>query len=286
MRRVATDRLFTVLIVLLAVARAGADDDSARPNIVFILADDVGQEVLGCYGGLSYATPRIDRLAREGMRLEHAYSMPVCHPSRVCLLTGRYPFRLGSPSWGTFPRSEEKRTVARALRVAGYATAIAGKWQLTLLGEDPEHPHRLGFDEYSLFGWHEGPRYHRPLIRQNGKVRGDVAERYGPDVYCDFLPTFAELAGGAPPEGVTLDGRSFAPALQGRTCEGRRWVFAEHGKESWVRTRRWKLYRDGRLFDLREDPEEARPLPDDITTREATHARAELGAGLAGLLGS
>lgn len=128
------------------------------PNIVLILADDVGIEPLRCYGGESFETPNIDRLAAEGMRFEHCYSMPVCHPSRIAIVTGQYPFRLGNPAWGTFPRCAEDGTIAHLQRQAGYATAVAGKWQLTLLGDDREHPHRLGFDDYCLFGWHEGAR--------------------------------------------------------------------------------------------------------------------------------
>ena len=127
------------------------------PNILLILAADVGREVLGSYGGTSYETPHLDDLATTGMRFDHTYSMPVCHPSRISLLTGRYPFQVGNPEWGTFPRASETQTVAHSLKDAGYATAIAGKWQLTLLKDDPDHPHRLGFDEYCLFGWHEGP---------------------------------------------------------------------------------------------------------------------------------
>ncbi len=160
------------------------------PNILLILADDVGREVLGSYGGTSYETPHLDDLATSGMRFDHSYSMPVCHPSRISLLTGRYPFQVDNPEWGTFPRTSETQTVAHSLRNAGYATAISGKWQLTLLKDDLDHPHRLGFDEYCLFGWHEGPRYYRPLIYQNGRRRGDVADRYGPEVYTDFLIDF------------------------------------------------------------------------------------------------
>ncbi len=163
-----------------------------RPNIVLIFADDVGREVLGCYGGASYETPNIDTLARDGVRFTHGYAMPVCHPSRVCLMTGRYPSRLGNPKWGTFPKAEEDRTIAHVLKRSGYATAVAGKWQLALLEEDPEHPKRLGFDESCLFGWHEGPRYYAPLLWQNGSIRQDVTDRYGPDVYCDFLIDFME----------------------------------------------------------------------------------------------
>jgi arylsulfatase A len=164
--------------------------NSDRPNIVLLMADDVGREVLGCYGGTSYHTPNLDALAKKGMRFEHVYSAPVCHPTRLSLLTGKYPFQLGNPEWGTFPEYAERQTFAHQLKHAGYATAVAGKWQLTLLKDDPAHPHRLGFDEYCLFGWHEGPRYHNPYIRQNGQLRKDVQDQYGPDVYSDFLIDF------------------------------------------------------------------------------------------------
>ncbi len=163
-----------------------------RPNIVFILADDVGIEPLGCYGGTSFPTPNIDRLAARGMRFQHCYSMPVCHPTRVCFLTGQYPRNIENPAWGSFPRDLESRTVAQVLRQAGYVTAVAGKWQLTLLGQDLQQPHRLGFDEYCLFGWHEGARYHDPLIWQNGTKREDTQGGYGPDFYTQFLIDFME----------------------------------------------------------------------------------------------
>jgi arylsulfatase A-like enzyme len=78
------------------------------------------------------------------------------------------------------------------MKRAGYATAIAGKWQLMLLKKDPQQPHRMGFDEYSLFGWHEGPRYYDPLIWQNGEIRDDTKGRYGPELYTDFLIDFME----------------------------------------------------------------------------------------------
>ena len=98
-----------------------------------------------------------------GARFRHCYSMPVCHPTRVTLMTGKYPFRVGNAPWGTFPKALEGETIANRLKKLGYATAVAGKWQLTLLRDDLDHPKRLGFDRWSLFGWHEGPRYYRPL---------------------------------------------------------------------------------------------------------------------------
>ncbi len=154
-----------------------------RPNILFILADDVGQEVLGCYGGESYQTPYIDELSRTGMRFQHTYSMPTCVPSRLTIMSGKYPTRFGDVVWGEFPTSEEKNTFSNLMQANGYATGIAGKWQLTLLRDDPQHPTRLGFQHSDLFGWHEGPRYYEPLIYRNGKVRSDTKPHYGPDLY-------------------------------------------------------------------------------------------------------
>ena len=179
------------LFVAATVSVSAADDVvPTTPNILLILADDVGREVLGCYGGRSYATPQLDRLATGGIRYTHAYAMPSCHPTRISLLTGQYPFRLGHPDWGTFPQAAEDRALANVLKQAGYATAIAGKWQLTLLKDDPGYPRRLGFDESCLFGWHEGPRYYQPHIWENGKLRQDVADDYGPDIYCQYLIDF------------------------------------------------------------------------------------------------
>jgi len=169
-----------------------------RPNILFILADDVGREVLGCYGGESYQTPHLDALAENGMRFEHCYSMAVCHPTRVCVLTGRYPATLKNPRWGTFPKHEESNTFASLLRDAGYATAVAGKWQLSLLKDDLQQPARMGFDRWSVFGWHEGPRYHEPLIYENGPLRTDTDGKYGPDLYVQFLIDFMEQQKGTP----------------------------------------------------------------------------------------
>ena len=162
-----------------------------KPNIVLILADDVGCEPIGCYGGESFTTPNIDALAKDGMKFEHCYSMPVCHPSRIALMTGRYPFRFKT-GWGSFPKNEEKRSIGQVMKDAGYATAVAGKWQMTLLKKDPEQPSRLGFDAWSVFGWHEGARFHSPMIYQNGKVRKGLENRYGPELYVEFLTSFME----------------------------------------------------------------------------------------------
>ena len=179
-----------ITAAMSATAPEGGAGTTRPPNILFILADDVGQEVLECYGGSSYHTPHIDSLARDGMKFHHAYSMPLCYPTRIALMTGRYRVRLNQPTWGNFPAAAESSTFPGFLQRAGYATAIAGKWQLALLKRDPHHPQRLGFDQSSLFAWHEGPRYYDPLIWQNGKLRKNLAGHYGPDVYADFLIDF------------------------------------------------------------------------------------------------
>ncbi len=179
--------LYLALLILVTSTVSGK---AKPPNILLILADDVGCETLGCYGGRSYRTPHLDKLAATGLRFRHCYSMPVCHPTRTCLLTGRYPRHLGHPRWGSFPAADERHALGHGMKAAKYATAVAGKWQIAMLGKDLDHPHRLGFDEYCLFGWHEGPRYYQPLLWQNGKQRPDVKDRFGPDVYCEFLIDF------------------------------------------------------------------------------------------------
>jgi len=189
-----TMKTHAAIFAVLLLGLPGFDDSGhaqiERPNILFIFADDVGQEVLECYGGQSYSTPHLNELARTGMKFTHAYSMPVCHPSRLTLMSGKYPFRHGKVTWGDYPKAEEQYTFSKYLQQAGYATAIAGKWQLCLLRDDPFHPRRLGFDHWELFGWHEGPRYYEPMIYRNGEVRTDTIGHYGPDLYLRSVVDF------------------------------------------------------------------------------------------------
>ena len=125
--------------------------ESTPPNIVIILADDLGYGDLGCYGHPTIRTTRIDRMAAEGLRFTQFYSAsPVCSPSRAALLTGRLPIRTGvndvffPDSTGGLPASET--TLAEALREKGYATACIGKWHL---GHRPQFlPTKNGFDYF------------------------------------------------------------------------------------------------------------------------------------------
>ncbi len=136
-----------------------------RPNIVLIVADDLGYGELGCFGGKEIPTPRIDELAKNGIRFTNGYvTAPFCAASRAALMTGRYQTRFGfefnptgaknsEPGIG-LPRDE--MTLADYLRDAGYATGLVGKWHLG--GTAPFHPQRRGFDEF--FGFlHEGHYY-------------------------------------------------------------------------------------------------------------------------------
>src|SRR5262245_8550582 len=107
-----------------------AAEAARKPNVIVILADDIGIGGFSCYGADKHKTPHIDALARGGLRFEHCFAMPLCGPSRACLLTGRYAFRTGMTGNGTGRKvSPDKEVcVARVLRDAGYATGFAGKW--------------------------------------------------------------------------------------------------------------------------------------------------------------
>lgn len=150
----------------LASLRAGAEAEEApgakipaRPDVVFVIADDLGWADVG-YHGSPIATPHIDRLAREGVRLERHYAAPTCTPTRVGLLSGRYPSRFGvlAPAYGRI-FEDGTVTLASALREAGYETALSGKWHM---GSPPEFgPRRYGFDRsYGYFHGQIDPYTH------------------------------------------------------------------------------------------------------------------------------
>lgn len=191
---------FAILVVLNS-ASSSADE---KPNVIVIMADDIGFECYGHKGSQFYSTPNIDELARTGAEFTQAYSQPICTPSRVRIMTGRYNFR-NYTKFGELDLSQP--TFATMVRANGYATAIAGKWQLT--PGNLEGPHAAGFDEYCL--WHfstahdkarqatlptelryKGPRYKSPALFENGKRVPDTREKYGPDVVSDFICEFIE----------------------------------------------------------------------------------------------
>ncbi|MCF6313891.1 MAG: sulfatase-like hydrolase/transferase [Verrucomicrobiales bacterium] len=185
-----------------SVTGAGlAEEKDDRPNILFILLDNVGKDWFRSYGSQEDQTPTMDELARTGVKFRNFYVTPVCSTTRVTLLTGRYPFRTGwhthhDPAiygGGYFDWKREK-SIARVLKDAGYDTCISGKWQINDLF-DPVQKDAIklhGFDDYCLFpeGKKGHPahkkRYWDPYVIQNGK-RLETKGKYGPDIFTDYL---------------------------------------------------------------------------------------------------
>ena len=171
-------------------------------NIVLIMADDIGVECFGSYGGTSYKTPNIDRLASTGLRFTHAYSQPLCTPTRLEIMTGRENHR----NWmyfGIMPPKE--KTFGHMMQGFGYKTCMAGKWQLQ--SYDPPdfpnaderrgkgmHPKDAGFDSYALFhSLHtedKGSRYADPTYLSDGELHKELKGQYGEDLSVDFLLKF------------------------------------------------------------------------------------------------
>jgi len=400
------------------MAGAAAPAAPARPpNIVVILADDLGIGNVGCYGADAFRTPHIDALAASGIRFTHCYSAPNCGPSRALMLTGRHGFRTGMTGndRAAVALMLEGRAgecmIPRVLAARGYATASAGKWS-----QIPLDPSDWGFDEfirtagsgaylpdakrttYTVNGeqhpWQEGvympdvahefvvdfiarhrdrPFYvhyalahvHTPILptpdspagsadlfadnvafmdKLVGRLvadldrlgvrddtlliftgdngvhpgKGDVSTIGGRRLsgakgtlleggsrvplvaswpariaaggvcddlvsFTDFLPTFAELAAADLPPGLEIDGRSFAPQLQGRPGSPREWLFVMLGRHWYVRDGRWKLTDTGDLFDLADAPFTERPVPGDSADADAATGRRRLAAVLADL---
>jgi arylsulfatase A len=139
-------RVLVALAIATCACRSGLAETGSpgggRPNVVLILVDDFGYECVGANGGTSYRTPELDRLAASGMRFEHCYAQPLCTPTRVQLMTGIYNIR-NYTDFGVIDPNVV--TFAHLFQKAGYATGIAGKWQL---GKPLDLPARLGFDEH------------------------------------------------------------------------------------------------------------------------------------------
>lgn len=181
------------------------NSDSKPPNIVLIMADDMGYECLSVNGSISCNTPHLDKLAASGIQFSNCYSQPLCTPSRVKIMTGLYNFR-NYEDFGYL--NPNQTTFGNLLQKEGYATCIAGKWQLNGLNrnnpgnQDTIRPYHFGFDEYCLWqlnrGKGDGERYADPLIIKNGKYLPGDPEKYGPDILSDFVCDFIEKNAGKP----------------------------------------------------------------------------------------
>ncbi|HBV31455.1 MAG TPA: arylsulfatase [Verrucomicrobiales bacterium] len=190
---------FTSTLTILAGLLLGAFPAQAndQPNIILIMADDMGYEALSSNGSESCKSPNLDKLAAKGVRFTNCFSNPICTPSRVKLMTGQYNVR-NYVKFGWLDR--EQTTFAHQLKAAGYATAIAGKWQL---GRDKDSPQHFGFEQSCLWqhtrsgrsnedGKNIDRRFVNPQLEFNGVEKDFTNGEYGPQVCTDFICDFID----------------------------------------------------------------------------------------------
>ena len=177
--------LLIVPALLLALILPAAHGAARKPNLILILADDLGYETIGANGGTSYRTPVLDKLSATGARFTHCYAQPLCTPTRVQLMTGLYNVR----NYINFGQMDPQAvTFAHLLKRAGYATCVVGKWQL---GRDVDLPKKFGFDESYLWQHtRRPPRYANPGLEINGVEKNFQNGEYGPDLVNDHALDF------------------------------------------------------------------------------------------------
>ncbi len=185
------------VMILVATSWVAAADKPL--NLILILADDLGYETIGANGGTSYQTPNLDRMAASGMRFDFCYAQPLCTPSRVQIMTGQYNDR-NYTRFGELKRSEVV-TFGRLLKEHGYATCIAGKWQL---GSEKDSPQHFGFDQSLLWQHTRGrmkkndgggsvdTRYVNPSLERNGVEEDYHNGEFAPDLLVDFICGFID----------------------------------------------------------------------------------------------
>lgn len=188
------NRTITSLLLVMSLSICSGIVESkvppSQPNIIFILADDVGLGETSFTGADKFKTPNIDALAKGGTHFDHGYSMPMCGPSRFTLLTGRYPFRTGLASNNSFGKAnagayhpaQREIMIPTVLKTAGYVTVSAGKW-----GQMPEEPSKWGFDESLGAG---NGQYWKGRFTRNGKDETLPGTKYMPDLVHEFLVDF------------------------------------------------------------------------------------------------
>jgi len=193
-------KYFLGFILLVLINCNSKDELMQKPNVILIMADDIGFECLSINGSTSYKTPVLDSLALNGINFTNAISQPLCTPSRVKIMTGKYNFR--NYEHFTYLNSNQK-TFGNLFKENGYKTAIVGKWQLNgikikavekKISQDNKRPYEFGFDEYSLWQLTKtkdlGERFANPLIEQNGKFLTRNENAYGPDIVSDYAVDF------------------------------------------------------------------------------------------------
>ena len=384
---------------------------NSKPNIIYILADDLGIGDVSCYGSDNNKTPIIDKLAKGGIRFTHGYTAPLCGPSRAMILTGRYAFRTGAVNQDMVAqiKPENEVLIPSVLKTAGYTSAMVGKWsQFSLTPKD------FGFDDYITFQgsgdyWatekKKSENYiengvnkkldtltympdlmHKHLVdfittnkdkpfflyysmvHVHALIQRTPDSKPGSDLYADntaymdklvgkllstlddlklrentliifmgdngtasqyaerssiggkalsgkkgsmlecgslvptianwtgvieagkvdnllidssdILPTFADLAGAKLPINKVIDGRSFLPQLMGKKGNPREWIFIELGNKWYVRDAKWKLNREGELFDMSNAPFEEKLVSNYADDKDASAAYFRLQTAL------
>ena len=387
---------------------------TSKPNIIYILADDLGIGDVSCYGSDNNKTPIIDKLAQGGIRFTHGYTAPLCGPSRAMILTGRYPFRTGAVNQDMVEqiKPENEVLIPSVLKTAGYTSAMVGKWSqfglspkdfgfddyITFQGSgdywatekkksenyiengvnkkldtltympDLMHQHVVDFitinkDKpfflyYSMVHVHaliqrtpdskpgsdlyaDNTAYMDKLVgkllstlddlklRENTLIvfmgdngtasqyaeRGSIggkalSGKKGSMLECgslvptianwpgvieagkvddllidssDILPTFVDLAGAKLPTNKVIDGRSFLPQLMGKKGNPREWIFIELGNKWYVRNAKWKLNREGELFDMSNAPFQEKLVSNHAENKETSAAYSLLQTALKSL---
>ena len=193
---------FIIFLIFICIGCNQIHNEIRKPNVILIMADDIGYEGLGINGSLSHSTPNLDALASNGVNFTNAIANPLCTPSRVKIMTGKYNYK--NYDYFTHLNSSEK-TFGNLFKENGYETAIVGKWQLNGLKiseidqrikEDNTRPYKFGFDEYCLWQLTKtkdfGERFANPLIEQNGKFLDRNKDLYGPDIVSDYAIDFIQ----------------------------------------------------------------------------------------------
>ena len=182
--------LTTSTLALHGLALHAADAPARKPNIIFILADDLGIGNVSCYGADNFKTPNIDSLAKSGIRFTHCYASPLCGPSRALLMTGRYAYHTGMTGNDSGPllKPANETMMPKVLKPAGYVTAMCGKWS-----QLPLQPSDWGFDEYLRFkgsGDYWNTQERAKVYTVNGKPTPLLDGEYLPDKMHTFVVDF------------------------------------------------------------------------------------------------
>ncbi|HBV66300.1 MAG TPA: arylsulfatase [Rhodopirellula sp.] len=190
-------RYILSLLLLTTTTLFHATTDAKQPNVVVIMADDMGYEALSVNGSESCKTPNLDKLAAGGIRFTNCFANPLCTPSRVKIMTGQYNVR-NYVKFGLLDRGQS--TFAHQLKQAGYTTCIAGKWQL---GKKKDAPQHFGFDHSCLWqhtrsgrSKQDGRTYDRrfvnPMLEINGEEKEYLSGEYAPKLCTDFICNFID----------------------------------------------------------------------------------------------